>query len=151
MAPWESQFERLKRALRKVKRAEGDSTTRLDDLFSFFQHCWHLKDWIKNDDTLQRATRKAVVKDVEATDRLLYCADLANGSKHLHLNRPRKGAQIWRFKASTSDPKTGKVFSEVEGFGIASKHGTPQPYDIVGFAVKAVEDWESILKKHGLR
>jgi len=54
-------------------------------------------------------------------------------------------------KPPPSDPKTGKVFSEVEGFGIASKHGTPQPYDIVGFAVKAVEDWESILKKHGLR
>jgi hypothetical protein len=151
MAPWESQFERLKRALRKVKRGDADATTRLDDLFTFFQHCWHLKDWTKNDDTVPKATRKAVVKDVEAADRLLYCADLANGSKHLHLDKSRKGATIWRFKGSTSDPKTGKVFSGVEGFGIASRHGTPQPYDIVEFAVKVVEDWVDILKKHGLR
>lgn len=151
MTPWESQFERLKRALRKVERGDADATTRLDELFSFFQHCWHLKDWIKNDETVPEATRRAVMKDVEAADRLLYCADLANGSKHLRLDKPRKGATIWSFKGSTSDPKTGEIFSEVEGLAIASKHGTPRPYDIVEFAVKAVEDWEDILRKHGLR
>jgi hypothetical protein len=35
-------------------------------------------------------------------------------------------------------------------FEIASEHGTPQPYGIVNFARKAVEDWEDLLKKHGL-
>jgi hypothetical protein len=151
MASWESQFERLKRSLRKVERAAGASDERLDDLICFFQHCWHLKDWIKNDDSLPRTTRVAVVRDVEKTDSLLFCADLANGSKHLQLKNPRKGARIWKFKGLTSDPKSGEVLSQVEGFGIASKHGTPQPYDIVMFTRKAVKDWKDILKKHGLR
>jgi hypothetical protein len=50
MAAWQSQYDRLLRSLRKVERADEDPTVQLDDLFSFFQNCWHLKDWIKNDD-----------------------------------------------------------------------------------------------------
>jgi hypothetical protein len=46
--------------------------------------------------------------------------------------------------------KTGETFSEGHLFEIASEHGTPQPYGIVNFARKAVEDWEDLLKKHGL-
>src|SRR5438445_4151431 len=151
MAAWKSQFDRLARSLQKVKRADGDTTAQLDDLLSFFQNCWHLKDWIKNDDTLPKATREAIVRDVETTDRLLFCADLANGSKHLVLTNERKGARLWHAKASTSDPKTGEVFSEVDvGFTIASNHGTPRPYGMVEFARAAVKDWEGLLKEHGL-
>jgi hypothetical protein len=140
----------MSRALRKVERADGGTTAQLDDLFSFFQNCWHLKDWIKNDDTLPQATRDAIVKDAQATDSLLFCADLANGSKHLVLQNDRKGARILSFRVSTGDPKTGETFSEGHLFEIASEHGTPQPYGIVNFARKAVEDWEDLLKKHGL-
>jgi len=141
------------RFLRRVEKEEGDSTAQLDNLFSFFQNCWHLKDWIKNDDSISKRVRNAVVREVEHTDRLLYCADLANGSKHLLLKNERRGAVLWRIdRITTTDVKTGRILSESGPIlGIASKHGTPRPYDIVEFAKAAVGDWEALLKKHGLQ
>jgi hypothetical protein len=91
------------RALSKVEKRDADLTLQLDNLYHFFQDCWHLKDWIKNDDTLSQNTRKTILSEAERTDSLSYCADLANGSKHLKLDRPRKRATLWRFDVIQND------------------------------------------------
>jgi hypothetical protein len=65
-----------------------------DDLWSFFQNCWHLKDWIKNDDTLDAKIRTKIVDEAHASPALMVCADLANASKHLKLDpKYRKNKQ----------------------------------------------------------
>lgn len=151
MAAWKVQFDRMVRSLQKVERREGDATAQADNLLSFFQNCWHLKDWVKNDQSVPKAVRDAIVQEVERTDRMLYCADLANGSKHLVLTRERKGARLLSARAVTKDPKTMKILSETGPiFAILSKHGRPSPNDIVEFAKAAVKDWEALLNKHGL-
>jgi len=150
MPAWTSQFERLLRALHRVEHADGDATARLDDLYSFFQNCWHLKDWIQNDGSVPKATRDAILREVKTTESLLICADIANGSKHLVLKRARKGASIFRTKVSTVDVKTGRVLSEEDVFGISWRQGVPQPHGIVELARKAVDDWRTMIKKHGL-
>jgi hypothetical protein len=141
---------RLLRALQRVEHAEGDATARLDDLYFFFQNCWHLKDWIRNDVSIPKALRNLIVREVETTERLLICADIANGSKHLALKKTRKGASIVKAKLSTVEVETGEVLSETDVFGVSWRQGVPQPYGILELARKAVEDWKNILNKYGL-
>jgi hypothetical protein len=84
----------MKRSHQRLARAAaGDIGAGSDDardaLFHFFQDAHHLKDWLRNDpevdlldDTIENAVSTSPV--------LAVCADLANGSKHLLLRRPRR-------------------------------------------------------------
>jgi hypothetical protein len=159
------------RAFSKVEKHDPDHILQLDNLYHFFQDCWHLKDWIKNDDTLSRSTRKTIVSEAEKTESLNYCADLANGSKHLKLNRPRKRATLWRFDViqNDSDRSTltgakqladdearaekkvigGEAFITTAHYVVASPQGSPFG-STVGLARRAVQDWKDLLKKHRL-
>lgn len=93
---WQDQYQRMSRAYERGKAfGEGRGKAQpaeeaLDFFFHFFQDGWHLKDWLKND---PESAPMAI--DVEAfvdsTPCLALCADLANGSKHLELNRSRAG------------------------------------------------------------
>lgn len=171
---WKAQFDRMLRSLSKVEQRDADPTLQLDDLYHFFQDCWHLKDWIKNDDTLSQVTRDAIVKEAEKTESLNFCAELAIESKHLVLKHPRKekkGATLWRWDITqkTSDPNKATVAkrsanddvpendstnSEValrtSQYVIASQRGTLPPGGIVAFARQAVQDWKDLLNKHAL-
>ena len=152
---WKTQFGRVQRALSKLEKAGNEYAYDIhsDDVRSFFENCWHLKDWIGNDDALPQNTRTAIVREADQTESLKFCADLANGSKHLKLNKyERKGAKLLYVKSfSTADAKTGEVLSEGPiGYIIFSKHGTPKPYTLVDFAKGAVQDWTALLSKHGM-
>jgi hypothetical protein len=162
------------RALSKVEKPDADPTLQLDNLYHFFQDCWHLKDWIKNDNTLSQTTQDAIVTEAEKTESLNFCAELAIESKHLVLTHPRKeykGATLWRFdgtqKASdqssltiaqrpanhelpTNDCTSGEVVLRTSRFVIAHQYGTLPPGGIGSFARKAVRDWKDLLHKHAL-
>ena len=58
------------------------------------QSMWHLKDWILNDSDFGAKDKNALKKDIHSSRCLLVCADLANGSKHLSLDRPKIGGRI---------------------------------------------------------
>ena len=49
---WRSQYELMKRTYARLSEAHVSSIDYDDDLQHFFQDCWHLKDWIKNDRSL---------------------------------------------------------------------------------------------------
>lgn len=149
---WESQFDRVQRALSKLEQVGNDYDIHVDDVRTFFENCWHLKDWIRNDDGLPQSTGDAIVLEAEKTESLNFCADLANRSKHFKLKHERKGATLLHIESvSTGNAKTGEVQSRVPiGFAIASKHGTPKPYTVIGLARRAVQDWTALLRKHGL-
>ena len=142
----------MQRALSKLEQVGNDYEIDIDDVHAFFETCWHLKDWIRNDDALPQSTRDVIVREAEKTESLNFCADLANRSKHFKLKHERKGATLLHIESvSTANAKTGEVQSRVPvGFAIASKHGTPKPYTVVGFARRAVQDWTALLRKHGL-
>ena len=55
-----------------------------DDILAFFMNCFHLKDWIKKDTDVPD---KDVEKFVNENYCLKYCCDIANGSKHLSLDK----------------------------------------------------------------
>jgi hypothetical protein len=153
MTGWPEQFSRMLRALHKLERPHADRTLELDEIYSFVQNAWHLKDWIRNDDSLPRRVSSSVVRAAETIDSLQFCADLANGSKHLKLqpSRQRKGAGLWHIDSIATLDSNKEVISEVPiGYIIVSERGSPTPSDVLGFAVRVVQDWITLLRQHKL-
>jgi hypothetical protein len=88
------QLERAKRYLSKLRYSyEGiqepsamfsiDNPT--DDCISFFMHCYHIKDWVKQLYCSTKEERQEVEDFIDANEELKVCADLCNGSKHFKL------------------------------------------------------------------
>jgi hypothetical protein len=86
---WREQYDRVKRWRARLGERTGVEDRRVDDFYAFFSTCFHLKDWLKQDNSLPESVRADVETHVNATFWLKLCADLANGSKHLELSRPR--------------------------------------------------------------
>jgi hypothetical protein len=61
-------------------------------MWAFFQNCWHVKDWVCNDPNVSSAQQEAACKMAYASEALVICQDLCNGTKHLKLKDPRSGA-----------------------------------------------------------
>jgi hypothetical protein len=59
----------------------------VDDIYAFFLNCYHLKDWIKNDDSLSQSVRDQVEGFINKNKCLQICADICNSTKHLKLNQ----------------------------------------------------------------
>jgi len=59
-----------------------------DIFYHFCQDAYHLKDWLKNDPTVDSGDVEKLIDDSLC---LKIIADLANGTKHLHLKSTRTG------------------------------------------------------------
>jgi hypothetical protein len=86
-----------------------------DDVWAFFQNCWHLTDWVENDTALKSDVRKRIHKAWLARTLLNdVCRDMANGTKHLALRkrRPPRAAhahlRITRYVDCLIDTPTGQ-------------------------------------------
>ena len=86
-------FEKLKKAHDgvpyKPDHMKFDVNIRLNDIYAFFIFCFHMKDWIKNDDLVSAKAKSEVEDFVGNTPCLRVCADIANGMKHYKLDRQR--------------------------------------------------------------
>src|SRR5437773_2615983 len=93
------QLDRARRLLDRVEHPSGDDDLDLsninevdfqDMMWAFFQNCWHVKDWIKNDPSMVMATKTAVIDMAEKQSPVLQMGrQLCNATKHLG---PRPGA-----------------------------------------------------------
>lgn len=120
-----------------------------DDLWAFFMNCWHVKDWVKNDALLPEALRKTVVAAADsraASPMVAVCADVANGIKHLTLNRTPHagGAKITTFVMTPA----------VDGSSVSLNYFIQLDDDsyITAFDVgrAALMEWKHILQANGL-
>ena len=57
-----------------------------DEILVFFIFCHHLKDWIIKDTSIESREVEKLINDNEC---LQFCADIANGTKHLEIDRSR--------------------------------------------------------------
>jgi len=110
-------LEQYSRLLRALKRIENNRNRLMeeyeDDVWFFFQNCWHLKDWVKNDDNIPQKVKKSIEKDIEKYDALCICADLANRSKHLKLERNiRRDAKVSSRDTVINAGPPGKGYGE---------------------------------------
>jgi hypothetical protein len=148
--PYTEQLNRVRRFLKRVRSTEDRlSDDYKDALHAFFQCCWHLKDWVKNDESIPEATRKRVVRRVEEKSKVLAaCADVANGTKHLKLLRkPRRpGARLNTGNNVTVFPGSDRpaLFTH----SVLCDDGTRLIAQ--DLAEEAVKEWDSVLRDEGL-
>ena len=100
------QLHRMERALNNLDRIYSGSSGAIpaedcrDTVLSFFQNCYHLKDWLIND--ASGTFRKDAVENfVNVSRELRLCADLCNGSKHLKLTKPPRSNENPRLGAQS--------------------------------------------------
>lgn len=160
------QLARVERFLDRVRDQDRDSREYDDDLWSFFQHCYHLKDWIKADPQVPQCIRDSVEQDLDQCTSLRICADLANRTKHRVLTkRIRVGASPKSRNVSVRLKGALKLHARIAG----SEHETkPQHVETESavshiielndgsehvaqdVAEQAVRDWKALLNKFKL-
>jgi hypothetical protein len=139
------QLERVKRYLGRFQKINDgqihDQISQFydDDIYAFFQNCYHLKDWIKNDSVCENWSE---VEDLitNNTD-LNICADLCNSLKHLTLTSHR----------STENPSFGvthvnlNIKDNVEiaiTYTISTSSGEVDAFEL---AKRCVSAWEQYI------
>ena len=85
MPCWREQYDRMKRWHARIENAAVADAQHVDNVHAFFICCFHLKDWLKADPSIDAVVRKRAEDLVNANVFLKLCADLANGSKHMVL------------------------------------------------------------------
>src|SRR5262245_29795111 len=65
--------------------------------------CYHLKDWIRNDESVERHVSDDVEPFVTGTRSLGLAGDIANGAKHLARNRQARVDAATRIDVSPDD------------------------------------------------
>jgi hypothetical protein len=113
-----------------------------DDVWSFFQNCWHLKDWVKNDPLVPQEVKDRVVAAAESSNGILAVAnDMANVAKHLKLHDPEANAAHAFTRIAASGPESLiECMIEVDG--------RRRPASEV--AQECVVEWEKILQAEKL-
>ena len=154
MYEYSQQLERVKRLLVRIEDQDKDQTTYEDDLWSFFQNCWHLKDWIKNDSSIYQDVR--IEYKVKKYNSLQIVADLANRSKHLKLTSSRVDADVKSVGVTIHVPTlnldlrtgetttSGEVHSEYQ-YTIMTNDGLE--YNALDLARDSVRDWEELIRE----
>jgi hypothetical protein len=145
------QLDRARRFLDRVERPSGDDDldpSNINDvdfqdmMWAFFQNCWHVKDWIKNDLLVPKATKDAAIDLAEQqSPDLKMCQQLCNGTKHLG---PRPGASHDHID-TTIVPEQGRfeidcMINDGQGNLISGKE----------LARRYIAEWERILRSQGL-
>lgn len=116
-----------------------------DNLLAFFQNCWHIKDWIRNDETLNKDLRDRIWEEVKGTKFILVAADLANGSKHLRNDPKREWTGAGQAPSQVRRNADGTWTFEPY---VLLDEGTYVP--ALEVAEQAMREWQEILKRNGL-
>lgn len=144
------QYCRLKRWFKRFeeitmsKTHDRSSDNYQDDVYAFFMTCYHLKDWLKNDESLD-ISGQTIEDFVHGYDPLRICGDICNGHKHLTIDRPKigGGAKIGgRYFSLNLGNKEAliKVRYEITVEG--------KVFDAFNVAKSCVEEWECFLSKN---
>lgn len=147
---WGEQYDRMNRWFARLTAPEGVDEQHMDDYYAFFTCCFHLKDWLKADETLQRTLGEAAEAHVNSHPALGVCADVANGAKHLVVSRrPRvdANARLEKGEARLTDPR-GE--SAEERFDVVYLHADGHSQLALLIAADCVRMWNEFLVTWGL-
>lgn len=148
---YKEQFKRVQRWFSRFEELHcGQDNNRetdyyIDIVYTFFQNCFHLKDWLLNSKVL---SKKELNKFISDSEEMRICRDLCNGSKHLILDDSAsidKNIRLentnYSLSLGSADPRIKIVyFIKVNG-GVRHAFNT---------AVRCVMLWEEFLKQKNL-
>jgi hypothetical protein len=135
--------EQLKRTRRALARMHGpfDSAVEFQDsAWSFFQHCWHLRDWLRHDSLVPEVAKVTVLERVRQSATLQTCRALCDGSRHL-------GAKPVRLLHPVRTMAADQSHVDRES---APNDGLLTLVAGTAFASECLAEWESILGAGGL-
>jgi len=120
-----------------------------DDVYAFFMHCYHLKDWVKNDSDV-KAQMPNIDTDVEhfinQSEALSLCADLCNSRKRLELNRSHSSApRLFGRKRYHYQLNIGSR-SSVRLEWLVERKDKP-PIDALELATESIAEWDKFLQR----
>ncbi|MCK4622815.1 MAG: hypothetical protein KAT62_11450 [Desulfuromonadales bacterium] len=151
MNKYQEQIERLRRyhsrfsEINEGRSHELPSDYYQDDVFAFFLNCYHIKDWIKNDSTLD-ITSKSVETFINQNNELSICADICNAHKHLKLDKPPRSDQERKFGPRVFQVKVGTCDTEIKvNYTIETISGEIDAFDL---ATKCLALWEEFIEKN---
>lgn len=155
MAEYEEQLERTRRYFTRFKQLNdgmehsAPSEMYMDDIYAFFQNCYHLKDWLKNDPAYTSHTGQQIEDHVTNTQSLSICADICNGSKHLTFDRrPRSGDEPKMAKKvltmDVTDSLSGDELPMMIKMQVEVEHAGNK-LDAFQLATAALQSWESFI------
>jgi hypothetical protein len=149
---WRAKYDTMHRWHKRLTESESVAQHGVDDFEAFFIHCFHLKDWLKNDPEVDITIGTAAEALVNSSDALRICADLANGVKHLRLDRPR-GDRTTRMEALgrvVDDPSSDSGIGFVDVVVIFSGQEKGLCWDASGVASACIAEWKDFLQRRGL-
>jgi len=143
---YRNQFDRVARLLERLFHDYADEYAFQDDVFTFFMHCFHLADWVEHDPVAPSKSKRKVRQALAVSTLFPKCRDIANGSKHLHLNDPKsgKGARYHHVEM------TQRHGSMSWNYDVVFDDGTGAPLSALRLALECVNEWRTILKAAGL-
>jgi hypothetical protein len=148
------QYERMQRSYDRFREinsrlADKVSSDYEDDVYAFFMHCYHLKDWIKNDPSV-KARMPNIGTDVEQfineSEALSLCAALCNSLTRLELNRSDSSApRIFGRRRYHYQLNIGSRLS-VRLQWLVERNNKP-PLDAFELATECIAEWDKFLQR----
>lgn len=149
---FQEQVARVDRLLKIVtaqdQQIDLGNALAFDDVLMFAcQGMWHIRDWVLNDPYFAAKDRKAVIREIEINPYLRVCADLANGSKHFTLNRPRTSVRQSDRQGLNIIPNDG-VFQIYYYLESADRESMFHGMEIREFLTACRAEWKNIIDRH---
>ncbi len=153
----QEQFKRMKRWYERIKKIDQGMPHNLsfinlpsgyfyDEFYAFFVNCYHLRDWIENDDTVKPLElEKKVEHFMKQNKCMCVCRDICIGIKHLEQKSSTWSGQVPKFKRrelSLSLVGGPKPIINVK-FYIETKTGTIDAFEL---ASECVRKWGEFIK-----
>jgi|SRR5215469_4578073 len=148
------QYERMQRSYDRFCELKSGLADKIsadyeDDVYAFFMHCYHLKDWVKNDSDV-KTQMPNIDTDVEhfinQSEALSLCADLCNSRKRLELNRSHSSApRLFGRKRYHYQLNIGSR-SSVRLEWLVERKDKP-PIDALELATESIAEWDKFLQR----
>ncbi|EGQ8808853.1 hypothetical protein DC844_RS22910 [Vibrio parahaemolyticus] len=117
------------------------------ELYGFFEVCYHLKDWIREDE--RYSSMDDVEKYINSVPSLRICADLCNRLKHRKKNnklRSKKAPGIFQISSTVSiGPKGSDARTTIDSAFVETERGTECCFSL---ARECLDAWGKYLKKN---
>ncbi len=118
------------------------------ELFSFFEICYHLKDWVKHSPEYKDFSN--VEHFINESPAMRICADICNRLKHKNLQKRRSNFEIGVFQLKstmTVGPEASTARVSLEEATIETERGQECCYAL---AKECVDEWEGYFSENGV-
>jgi hypothetical protein len=134
------QLDRVRRFLERVEGPNLRDVEFQDMMWAFFQNCYHLRDWVRNDPLLPGIKKRTIIHLAGESLALRRSGDLCNGTKHL---APKPSAQHSHVSITITPGAETDIDCLIDIGGNAQISGK-------ALARECVAEWERIFRSQDL-